>query len=101
MSTTEPAHDYIWIVPKESELGRRLSSFTPFGLRTLCRDFERLFILKLSITETTEASVRNGVFLDVPRFELAFDAHMLLIEHFKALQQLAFSLGTPAPQQPE
>ena len=101
MSFTEPAPDYLWIVPKESELGRRLSSFTLLGLQTLCREFERLFILKLTITETAEAGVRNGVFLDVPRFELAFDAHVLLVEHFKALHQLAFSLGTPAPPQPE
>jgi len=96
--STERTPDYVWIVPKESSLGRRLASFTPLGLRLLCREFENLFVLKLQVTETAEPSVRNGVFLDVPRFELAFDAHVLLVEHFQAFQQVAFNFGSLAPQ---
>lgn len=99
--STERTPDYIWIVPKQSQLGRRLASFTPFGLQILCREFESLFVLKLQITETAEPSVRNGVFLDVPRFELSFDAHVLLVEHFRALRQMAFTIGTPASPLPE
>jgi hypothetical protein len=97
----ERAPDYVWIVPKDSELGRRLASFTPLGLQLLCREFENLFVLKLQITQTDEPSVRNGVFLDVPRFELAFDAHLLLVEHFRAFHQIAFTLGSPPQLPPE
>jgi hypothetical protein len=94
-------HDYVWIVPKESALGRRLASFTPLGLRVLQREFEKRFVLELTIDETDEANVRNGVYLDFPRYELSFDAHILLLGHFNTLEQLAFQLGSPASPQPE
>jgi hypothetical protein len=99
--STERTPDYLWIVPKDSELGRRLATFTPFGLRLLRKEFETRFILELQITETDDPGVRNGVYLAFPRFELSFTAHVLLVGHFNALQQLAFDLGSPASPLPE
>ena len=93
--------DYIWVVPKDSEFGRRLSSFTPLGLQTLKQEFERRFVLSLAIAETDDVAVRNGVYMEFPRFELSFDAHTLLYGHFASLERLAFHLGSSTAPQPE
>ena len=93
--------DYVWLVPKDSPLGRRLSLFTPFGLRVLEREFAKKFVVTLSITASDEPDVRHGIYVEFPRYEIAFDAHVLLLGHFAAFEQLAFHTGTLNAPEPE
>lgn len=92
----EATPDYRWIVPKESPLGRRLGTFTAFGLQMLRSDFERRFAVEVQIDEPDEPTVHDGVWLDFPRYEISFDVQRLTQIH--AFEQLAFDTGTPAPE---
>jgi hypothetical protein len=93
----EATPDFVWIVPKESRLGRRLGTFTPFGLKMLRSGFELCFEVEVQINEPDEPTVHNGVWLDFPRYEISFDVQRLAQIH--AFEQLAFDIGTPEPEQ--
>ncbi len=93
--------DYVWLVPKDSPLGRRLALFTPLGLRTLEEEFAKQFVVTLSITASDEPDVRHGIYVEFPRYEIAFDAHVLLLGHFAAFERLVFHTRALNAIQPE
>jgi hypothetical protein len=98
---SERGPDYVWIVPKDSDLGRRLALFTPMGLQVLRREFEKRFVISIQIAEKDAPNVTNGVYVEFARYEISFDAHILLFGHFSALQYLAFHLGSLETNPPD
>ncbi|HKR65530.1 MAG TPA: hypothetical protein VJZ00_17505 [Thermoanaerobaculia bacterium] len=78
-----------------------MSLFTPVGLRVLEREFAKKFVVTLSITASDEPDVRHGIYVEFPRYEIAFDAHVLLLGHFAAFEQLAFHTGALNAPEPE
>lgn len=78
-----------------------MALFTPLGLRTLQEEFAKKFVVTLSITASDEPDVRHGIYVEFPRYEIAFDAHVLLLGHFAAFERLAFHTGALNAPQPE
>jgi hypothetical protein len=92
--------DFSWIVPKDSDLGRRLASFTPFGLQALRNEFERAYGVAVSIDERDEeADELHGVWSSFARFDVSFRLQRLW--HIRALEHLAYEIGSPPPAAPE
>jgi hypothetical protein len=93
--------DHTAIIPKESNLGRRLATFTQFGLRALCDAFERRFHVEVGITDVSdeESTKHRGPALDFPRFEISFRVQRL--QQIHDFEQLAFETGTQLRSMPE
>lgn len=67
------AHDFKWIVLKNDDLGKLLTSLTRAGLERLRTDFERTYAVALTIDEFyDELDECDGARPDVPRFEISF-----------------------------
>lgn len=59
----------LWIIPKDSELGRPLAAFTAEDWADLHALFEQRGLALVSTREPSNPTLFNDVYLDFPRYE--------------------------------
>jgi len=82
----------LWIVPKDSPLGRHLASFTDDEWRRLHAYFEARFEA-LTIEEETEGRHHGNVYVEFPRYEIIYPVELL---HTFTLERVAACIRPPA-----